>query len=206
MVAVAKDLQSDFYPKFTSFFARLVDLLQTKEPEIIEWTFTTLAFLYKYQWRALVKDIERVYDLQLPLLASDKPEHVQLFASESFAFIGRKISNKESFVNLVFSKLHSNPRDSQGVGQLLFQVVKGVKCQFHSNIDVYLPLYLKAVADMTECVENYSIFKAVEHCFLLMARHTNASFAGQSWKLLLVSQKLEYQILLDFSKSDNDFS
>ena len=37
VVAVAKDLQSDFYPKFPKFFIKLVDLLQVREPEITEW-------------------------------------------------------------------------------------------------------------------------------------------------------------------------
>ena len=58
VVAVSKDLLSDFYPKFPQYFLRLVELLQTKEPQIIEWTFTTLAHLYKNLWRHLVKDIE----------------------------------------------------------------------------------------------------------------------------------------------------
>ena len=185
MVALSKDLQADFYPKFPLFFARFVDLLQTKEPQIIEWTFTTLAFLYKYLWRALVKDIDRVYELQLPLLAANKPEHIQLFASESFAFIGRKITNKPSFVSLIFTKLVASPKDSLGVGQLLFQVIKGVKNQFHSNLDLYLPLYFKAVVALEGCVQDDPVFKAVEHCLLLMARHTTADFSTQVWKLLL---------------------
>lgn len=94
VVAMSKDLLSDFYPHFSQFFQRLVDLLQTREPQIIEWTFTTLAHLYKNLWRHLVKDIEIVYELLLPLLASGKPSHIQQFASESFSFIGRKVSNK----------------------------------------------------------------------------------------------------------------
>ena len=192
VVAFAKDLQSDFYPKFHDFFKRLVDLLQTKDAQIIEWTFTTLAFLYKYQSRALVNDIDRVYELQLPLLASDKPEYVQLFASESFAFIGRKITDKPSFVDSVFSKLRENPQGSLGVGQLLFQIVKGVKNQFHSNLDLYLPLYLEAVAKLNGCVKEDPVFLAVEHCFLLMARHTTSMFTSQVWKLLLVSVILTF--------------
>jgi U3 small nucleolar RNA-associated protein 20 len=200
VVAFAKDFQSSkekefifyFHPKFPDFFNRLVDLLQTKDAQIIEWTFTALAFLYKYLWKELVKDIDNVYKLQLPLLASDKPEHVQLFASESFAFIGRKITDKPFFVNLVFSKLRANPQDSLGVGQLLFQVVKGVKNQFHSNLDLYLPLYLKAVSQLHGCVKEDPVFLAVEHCFLLMARHTTSMFSTQIWKLLLVSVMLTF--------------
>ena len=186
MVALSKDIVSDFYPHFSQFFQRLVDLLQTREPQIIEWTFTTLAHLYKNLWRNLVKDIENVYELLLPLLASGKPPHIQQFASESFSFIGRKVSNKTSFVELIFAKLLLKPDDSLGVGQLLFHLVKGVKEQFHTCLDVFLPLFLKHVSSVQESVKTNPVFCAVEHCFLLMSRHTTTTHCSKVWKLLQV--------------------
>lgn len=190
MVAVAKDLQSDFYPKFPEFFLKLVGLLQARDPEITEWTFTTLAYLYKNLWRLLVKDIDNVYGLLLPLLASNQPEHVQQFATESFAFIGRKVSDHTSFVELIFTKLRENAGDSQGVGQLLFQIVKGVKNQFHTLLEVFLPIYFKSI----NCIENDNIsddpiFNAVNLCLILMARHTSLLHCARVWNLLLVKCK-----------------
>lgn len=192
IVAVAKDLQSDFYPKFPDFFVKLVSLLQARDPEITEWTFTTLAYLYKSLSRLLIKDITNVYTLLVPLLASNQPEHIQQFASESFAFIGRKVSDQAGFIELVFNKLEENPGDNLGVGQLLFQMVKGVKNQFHSSLEVFLPLYFKPITLMEQDVANNPIFKAVEYCFVLMARHTSQLHCSRVWKLLLVRTYLSF--------------
>ena len=187
MIAVAKDLQSNFYPKFEAFFKRLVDLLQTRDPQIAEWTFTALAYLYKTLWRLLIKDIAKVYELLLPLLASDKPEHIQHFASESFAFLGRKVGDPAAFIDFIFIKLSQTPEDCHGVGQLLFQLVKGVKNQFHTCLETFLPITFKALGAVNSAViKDDAIFRAVEHCFLLMARHTSTAHCSRVWKLLLV--------------------
>lgn len=191
IVAVSKDLQSDFYPKFSDFFKKLVSLLQVRDPEITEWTFTTLAYLYKSLWRLLIKDIENVYGLLVPLLASSQPEHVQQFATESFAFIVRKVSDHDRFVDLIFLKLRENPKDVQGVGQLLFQVVKGVKNQFHSSLEVFLPIYFKSLCNIKDNVCDDPVYKAVNYCFLLMARHTSQLHCVRVWKLLLVREYLK---------------
>jgi U3 small nucleolar RNA-associated protein 20 len=186
VVAVAKDLQSDFYPKFPKFFIKLVDLLQVREPEITERTFTTLAYLYKNLWRLLIKDIQNVYGLLLPLLASNQPEHVQQFATESFAFIGRKVGDRSGFVELIFTKLQENTGDSLGVGQLLFQIVKGIKNQFHTSLELFLPIYFKYLSSIEQNVSNDPVFIAINHCFLLMARHTSPQHCSRVWILLLV--------------------
>ena len=186
VVAVSKDLQSDFYPKFPAYFKQLIGLLQTKDPEITGLTFTCLAYLYKNHWRPLAKDIENVYQLLFPLLSSDKAEHIQQFASESFAFIGRKVSNKIGFIELIFSKLSSSPEDVKGVGQLLFQLVKGVKNQFHSSLGVFLPICLNCVSSIEGYVKDATTFRAVEHSLLLMAHHTSAVYSSVLWKHLLV--------------------
>ncbi|KZS08061.1 Small subunit processome component 20 [Daphnia magna] len=189
VVAVAKDLQSDFYPKFPEFFLKLVGLLQVRDPEITEWTFTTLAYLYKNLWRLLVKDIDNVYGLLLPLLASTQPDHVQQFATESFAFIGRKVGDHTSFVELIFRKLRENAGDSQGVGQLLFQIVKGVKNQFHTSLEIFLPIYFQSISCIKENVSDDPVFNAVNLCFILMARHTSQLHCARVWNLLLEAIK-----------------
>lgn len=135
----------------------------------------------------LIKDIANVYGLLAPLLASNQPEHVQQFATESFAFIGRKVSDNAGFIELIFAKLRDNPGDSLGVGQLLFQLVKGVKNQFHTSLEVFIPLYFKSVSCIEGNVNDDATFQAISHCFLLMARHTSQLHCSRVWKLLLVT-------------------
>jgi len=63
LVQLARDLQTDFYPHFKEFFDILVQLLNTysQDVEILENTFSSLSYIFKFLWRYLLKDIEVVY-------------------------------------------------------------------------------------------------------------------------------------------------
>ncbi|KAG6800475.1 small subunit processome component 20 [Apis mellifera caucasica] len=87
VVAVSKDLQKDFYEYFPRCLIVIIDLLRTKDTEQIEYTFTSLAYLFKFLWRYLIQNIKTVFDLLLPLLADTQPTYVNNFAAESFAFV-----------------------------------------------------------------------------------------------------------------------
>lgn len=76
-------------------------MLNTKDAEQLEFTFTCLAYLFKCLWRHLVKDINVVFTALLPLLSDTKPEYINNFAAESFAFVARKVKDKRGFLNLL---------------------------------------------------------------------------------------------------------
>lgn len=61
VVQLARDLQTDFYPHFPDFFLLITSLLDTKDTELLEWSFTCLSYLYKYLWRLMVKDMANIY-------------------------------------------------------------------------------------------------------------------------------------------------
>lgn len=61
VVQLARDLQTDFYPHFPDFFLLITSLLDTKDTELLEWSFTCLSYLYKYLWRLMVKDMTNIY-------------------------------------------------------------------------------------------------------------------------------------------------
>ena len=60
---MGRDLQSDFYPYFEPFLQTIVKLLNTyhHDVEILEAAFTCLAYLFKFLWRLMIKDVENVY-------------------------------------------------------------------------------------------------------------------------------------------------
>ena len=77
---LARDLQNDFYPHFKEFFFVITLLLKIHDATLIEvdisslivydhcaivlrtqQSFTTLAYLFKFLWRYLLKDIEDVF-------------------------------------------------------------------------------------------------------------------------------------------------
>lgn len=108
VVALANDLRKDFYPYYSEFLAVLIDLLNTKDAEQLEWTFTCLAYLFKFLWRPLTKDVNVVFNNLLPLLSNTKPDYINNFAAESFAFVVRKVKDRQNFLNLILKSVKNN--------------------------------------------------------------------------------------------------
>ncbi|XP_039210035.1 small subunit processome component 20 homolog [Crotalus tigris] len=149
VVQLARDLQTDFYPHFQDFFLCITSLLDTQDTELLEWAFTSLSYLYKYLWRLMVKDMTNIYGLYSTLLAHRK-QHIRNFAAESFTFLMRKISDKNALLNLMFLDLGEHPEKVEGVGQLIFEMCKGVRNMFHSCAEKAILLILKKMGPVTE--------------------------------------------------------
>ncbi|XP_023672630.2 small subunit processome component 20 homolog isoform X2 [Paramormyrops kingsleyae] len=142
VVQLARDLQTDFYPHFRNFFLIITSLLETQDTEQLEWVFTCLSYLYKYLWRLMVKDISEMYSLHSTLLVHKK-EHIRSFAAESFAFLMRKVPDLDDHLTFMFGDLVVHPQKAEGLGQLLFEMCKGVQSRFHSCASMALPVILK---------------------------------------------------------------
>lgn len=147
MIAVAKDLQKDFYAYFPEFLEVIISFLSTKDADQLEFALTSLAYLFKFLSRYLVKDFVAVFQLLVPLLDDKKPAYINDFAAESFSFIVRRIKDKEAFLKLVLATLEDNPGGVAGCGKLLFHVIFGVPGQFHSCAEQTLTIYFAALQD-----------------------------------------------------------
>ncbi|XP_008062889.1 small subunit processome component 20 homolog [Carlito syrichta] len=149
VVQLARDLQTDFYPHFPDFFVTITSILETQDTELLEWAFTSLSYLYKYLWRLMVKDMSSIYSMYSTLLAHKKL-HIRNFAAESFTFLMRKVSDKNALFNLMFLDLGEHPEKVEGVGQLLFEMCKGVRNMFHSCTGQAMKLILQKLGPVTE--------------------------------------------------------
>uniref|UniRef100_A0A8C0NH46 UTP20 small subunit processome component n=1 Tax=Canis lupus familiaris TaxID=9615 RepID=A0A8C0NH46_CANLF len=149
VVQLARDLQMDFYPHFQDFFLTITSILETQDTELLEWAFTSLSYLYKYLWRQMVKDMSNIYSMYSTLLAHKKL-HIRNFAAESFTFLMRKVSDKNALFNLMFVDLDGHPEKVEGVGQLLFEMCKGVRNMFHSCTGKAVKLILQKLGPVTE--------------------------------------------------------
>eukprot|EP00070_Physeter_catodon_P039396 XP_028346290.1 small subunit processome component 20 homolog isoform X4 [Physeter catodon] len=149
VVQLARDLQTDFYPHFQDFFLTITSILETQDTELLEWAFTSLSYLYKYLWRLMVKDMSNIYSMYSTLLAHRKL-HIRNFAAESFTFLMRKVSDKNALFNLMFLDLDEHPEKVEGVGQLLFEMCKGVRNMFHSCAETAVKLILQKLGPVTE--------------------------------------------------------
>ncbi|XP_015982509.2 small subunit processome component 20 homolog isoform X1 [Rousettus aegyptiacus] len=149
VVQLARDLQTDFYPHFQDFFLTITSILETQDTELLEWAFTSLSYLYKYLWRLMVKDMSSIYSMYSTLLAHKKL-HIRNFAAESFTFLMRKVTDKNGLFNLMFLDLDEHPEKVEGVGQLLFEMCKGVRNMFHSCTEKAVKLILQKLGPVTE--------------------------------------------------------
>ncbi|KAM9672998.1 small subunit processome component 20 homolog isoform 2-T2 [Trichechus inunguis] len=149
VVQLARDLQTDFYPHFQDFFLTITSILETQDTELLEWAFTSLSYLYKYLWRLMVKDMSSIYSMYSTLLAHNKL-HIRNFAAESFTFLMRKVSDKNALFNLMFLDLDKHPEKVEGVGQLLFEMCRGVRNMFHSCTGKAVKLILQKLGPVTE--------------------------------------------------------
>ena len=60
-VQLSRDLQVDFYPHFPQIFQAITKLLDTQDTTVLEWSFQTLSYLFKFLWRYMLKDLDNIY-------------------------------------------------------------------------------------------------------------------------------------------------
>ncbi|XP_049511319.1 small subunit processome component 20 homolog [Dermacentor silvarum] len=183
-VALARDLQYDFYPSFPEVFRLVCAHLDTRDPEMLERIFVCLSYLFKFLWRYMVRDIDLIFKLYVPLLGSQQKKYVRDFAAESFAFLIRKVSDKEKLVDMMLAYLEANPQSTDGIGRLLFEAVKGVRGQTHSCMTVVLPLALKRL-DGSVCSGAVAC-QALRQTFVALAEHlaSHAENSSAVWNCL----------------------
>ncbi|XP_034018840.1 small subunit processome component 20 homolog isoform X2 [Thalassophryne amazonica] len=188
VVQLARDLQTDFYPHFPDFFVLITSLLDTKDTELLEWAFTCLSFLYKYLWRLMAKDIAHIYSLYSTLLAHKK-EHIRNFAAESFSYLMRKVPDVDTLLSHIFSDLQQNPSKVEGVGQLLFEMSKGVRNMFHSCAEKALPVALRKLGPTTNPTLSLpwdAVRDALDHMAQAAADHVDKEHFLVFWESLQV--------------------
>ena len=111
--------------------------MDTADPELLGSIFKTLSIVFKYLSKELLADMKRVKILYFGLL-TNKKEHVQSFAAESWAFLLRKLKGKALRTqcrNILSSvrPVAANTPTLAGVGLVIFELVKSVQYQLHSN-------------------------------------------------------------------------
>ncbi|KAG9345665.1 hypothetical protein JZ751_008809 [Albula glossodonta] len=186
VVQLARDLQTDFYPHFQDFFLIITSMLETQDTELLEWAFTCLSYLYKYLWKHMVKDMAHMYMLYSTLLAHKK-DHIRSFAAESFAFLMRKVPDLDGLLNCMFQDLADHPEKVEGVGQLLFQMCKGVRNMFHSCTRTALPMALRKLGLSGEGSVSLpweAIGEALDHMAGAAANHIHKEHFLVMWECL----------------------
>lgn len=149
MAHLAHDLGERFEKYFEKAVTTVSQLAATHpDVEVIEWSFSCLAWLFKYLSRLLVPDLRPVFDLMSPLLGKRQQKaFVSRFAAESLSFLIRKAGASYhrdktplkliiKHISQQLQELQDSAKDyafQQGIKFLLTDALKGVQRGFHSS-------------------------------------------------------------------------
>ncbi|XP_055540354.1 small subunit processome component 20 homolog isoform X2 [Wyeomyia smithii] len=142
LVALAKDLRAEFCSFFFQFFDQLIIILDSREPDNLEYTFLCLASLFKIMRGFLRKKLEQVFERLVLLLEDSRPLYVTNFAAECFGFLARDVLNKKELLHMISVAVGSNSNVTMGCGRLVFEIMRGTNGQFHSCAEQYWRLLL----------------------------------------------------------------
>lgn len=146
----------DLGVRFEEHFPRAVRLVaslaaRSTSVEVVEWSFTCLAWLFKYLSRLLVPNLRPLFQIMTPLLGTTPQKvHITRFAAESMSFLVRKAAlghQKDprplmNFIDAVADDLLRCDNDPGpganvdmyqfGLMSLFVNSIKGVERQLHS--------------------------------------------------------------------------
>lgn len=145
----------DLGVRFEEHFQSAVSLVASiaanhTDVEVIEWSFTCLAWLFKYLSRLLVPDLRPLFSIMAPLLGRESQKHhTTRFAAEALSFLMRKAatvySKDQKPLDLIIEAIHSDivkitelglgatkiQLYRHGLMTLLFNSIKGIERKLH---------------------------------------------------------------------------
>ncbi|KAL2810833.1 armadillo-type protein [Aspergillus granulosus] len=154
LLSLLAQFARDLGVRFEKYFATSVTLVASvaathPDVEVVEWSFTCLAWTFKFLSRLLVPDLRQLLGIMTPYLGKERQKpFVARFAAESMSFLIRKAGlvyykNPEPLqlaVSFLFEDLRQAGADSknvdlyeQGLMSMFSDSIKGVKLGLHSN-------------------------------------------------------------------------
>ncbi|KAJ2061066.1 U3 snoRNP protein [Coemansia sp. S146] len=141
VTTLARDLQDEVLPYYERLVSKIMPLIKSNTPKIVEAANSALACLFKYLSKSLVDDLRPTFSLILPLLGVERQQSgVRRFAAESLSFLIRKLRGDalQKFIEHVIHALVECPTDQlagfrDGIALLFFECMRSVKSQLHSQ-------------------------------------------------------------------------
>ncbi|EME42565.1 hypothetical protein DOTSEDRAFT_175741 [Dothistroma septosporum NZE10] len=160
----ARDLDTKFEAHFRKAVATVTAVAATHSDfAVIEWSFTCLAWLFKYLSRLLTPDLRPLYDLLAPYLGKEaqKPFIVR-FTAEALSFLVRRAAlvyekDKRS-LDLIMEHMLQDcaaatpgmraSLQQQGAMTLLTEAIKGIQYGLHASAGAVLSSLLRTAGKL----------------------------------------------------------
>lgn len=209
LTALAHDLGVRFekhYPRCLELIVAIAD--KPQDVEVVEWTFATLAFLFKYLSRLIVPNLQPTYDVLAPLFGKTKhPQYIARFAAEATSFLIKKAAapaNRETSLPSIVAHARNDllgmvgERQFQlyqdGIMTMFAEAIKGPGETIHSTGPATFRALLKAIPAEDGQLKDELVWTNVV-CGVLTAviHHSNPSTIS----LLLETLLEEAQVALE---------
>lgn len=163
ITAFAHDLGSRFEKHYAKTLEMITAIAGTpQDVEVIEWSFTGLAFLFKYLSKLLVPDLRPTFDLMAPLMGKHRQRpHIARFAAEAMSFLVRKAgapAHREIALPLIVSHAKADLQTTKdtkefglyyhGLMTLFAEAVKGNGLSVHTSGPFILRALLEALDEI----------------------------------------------------------
>ena len=149
-----RDLHTDFLPYVHDSLKTLVPLTRGSSAGIVESTFQTFAFIFKYLARQLTDDLCAVFDILSELLGKHDTRHIHniRFAAEALSFLIRRAgpNAQVSFLRHILkdnADLGEHDLYCEGLSLLIAETIKGVDHSLHGRGLQFLELLLDVVTE-----------------------------------------------------------
>lgn len=194
LLELVTDFAHDLGVRFEKHYAKVLELVTAiagtpQDVEVIEWSFTCLAFLFKYLSKLLVPDLRPTYDLMAPLLGKYRqPPHIARFGAEALSFLIKKAGapgHREKALTLIVNHAKADLESTLGTKQfglyyhgqmtLFAEAVKGNGLSVHTSGPAILQSLISALdATDWEAQEPSPWMKLVSGVLTSVLHHTNA--------------------------------
>ncbi|KAI9775155.1 MAG: U3 snoRNP protein [Geoglossum umbratile] len=204
LLSLLSHFAHDLGVRFEKYFSRTVTLVASlaakhSDIEVIEWSFTCLAWLFKYLSRLLVSDLRPLFGIMAVLLGKERQKpFVTRFAAEAMSFLVRKagavhhkdISPLELLARHALRDL-KRVTDSKsimlyqaGLMELFSDAIKGVQRGIHSSGYTIFECLLE-VTQSAGGEENRHAEDVVAGVLVSLIHHSDADTFNPILKLIL---------------------
>lgn len=194
------DLGLRFEPHFQKAVTLVASVaVKHADVEVIEWSFSCLAWLFKYLSRLLVPDLRPLYDILVPLLGKEYQKlYVVRFAAEALSFLVRKAGalyykNRKPLENLIRHSFEDLRHVTQGRSTQFYQqglmtmfagAVKGVRRGLHSSGCVLIRSLLDNVLEENQ-LQNSRAEEVVCGVLISLIHHVDMDGFQPLWEAVL---------------------
>ncbi|KAJ2489279.1 U3 snoRNP protein [Coemansia sp. RSA 2050] len=195
VTTLARDLQDEVLPYYERLVRKIMPLIKSNTPEIVEAASNALAYLFKYLSKSLIEDLRPTFNLISPLLGIERQQSgVRRFAAESLSFLIRKLRGDalQKFVEHVTHALIECPADQlagfrDGIALLFFECMRSVKSQLHSRasgmlVSLLRELYKEEFSGTR--LESNDVYVLVTEVLKLCLHHADRGASEQLWSVL----------------------